>query len=397
MIEYLELKNWKSFVDSKVFIEQLTFMIGVNASGKSNVLDALGFLSQLATGRPVSECAHEVRGGEDWIIRSGSDSFTLSVKVHDDDTVYDYYYSVTIVKKNGKFEVSREELSRNGKSAKVILFATGDKLETDGQLLLEGTTYTAKKGNRRKIELFREKLGLAQLEHQKLQKDVMDGVQFVAEKLRLIFTLDPMPQNMRGYSTLANDLKRDASNIAGVIAAMPEVERKGLQEQIAKYVRPLPERDIKSVWSETVGLFGKDAMLYCTEEWTDSKEIILDARGMSDGTLRFIAIVTALLTLSKGTLLLIEEVDNGLHPSRADELIKALVEIGESRGLDVICTTHNPVLIDELGTGMIQNVCYVTRDDENGSSEIRLLEDKNDLARLLAGSTVGGLMTTGKI
>lgn len=396
MIEYLELKNWKSFVDSKVYIEQLTFMIGVNASGKSNVLDALGFLSQLSSGRSVSDCAHDVRGGEDWIIRNGGDSFTLSVKVHDDETVYDYYYSVTVAKRNGRFEVCREELSRNGRSAKIVLFATGDKPD-DGQLLLSGTTYTAKKGNRRKIELFREKLGLAQLEHQKLQKDVNDGVQFVAEKLRLIYTLNPMTQNMRGYSALSSELKRDASNIAGVIAGMKENDRKVLQNQIAKYVRPLPERDIKSVWSETVGLFDKDAMLYCTEEWTDSKEMTLDARGMSDGTLRFIAIVTALLTLPKGTLLLIEEVDNGLHPSRADELVKALVEIGEQRGLDVLCTTHNPVLIDELGNGMIPNICYVTRSEENGASEVRLLEDRVDLARLLSGATVGSLMTKGRI
>lgn len=397
MIEYLELKNWKSFADSKIYIEQLTFLIGTNASGKSNVLDALGFLSQLASGQAVSDCANAVRGGGDWIIRNGNSSFSLSVKVHDDEAACDYYYSVTIVRKGDKYEVCQEELERNGRSARIVLFSTSDSPDSNEQLLLVGTAYTARKGRRRKIELFREKLGLAQLEHQILQKDVNEGVKFVAEKLKHIFTLDPMPQNMRNYTSLSSELKRDASNIAGVIAGMDEGDRNALQEQIAKYVRPLPERDIKSVWSETVGLFGKDAMLYCTEEWTNKMDMTLDARGMSDGTLRFIAIVTALLTLPKGTLLLIEEVDNGLHPSRANELVKALKQIGQKRGVDVLCTTHNPVLIDELGVEMIPNICYATRNDETGFSEIKLLDDRSDLVRLMAMGSIGKLMTKGEI
>ncbi|MCF7994391.1 MAG: ATP-binding protein [Chromatiaceae bacterium] len=45
---------------------------------------------------------------------------------------------------------------------------------------------------------------------------------------------------------------------------------------------------------------------------------------MSDGTLRYdVAIVTALLTREPGSLLVIEEVDNGLHPSRAHLLVRA--------------------------------------------------------------------------
>lgn len=49
---------------------------------------------------------------------------------------------------------------------------------------------------------------------------------------------------------------------------------------------------------------------------------------MSDGTLRFIAILTALLTLPQWTQLVIDEIDNGLHPSRSDLLLRMLREIG---------------------------------------------------------------------
>lgn len=40
MIKELNLKNWKSFKDSTLYIDPLTILIGTNASGKSNLLDA---------------------------------------------------------------------------------------------------------------------------------------------------------------------------------------------------------------------------------------------------------------------------------------------------------------------------------------------------------------------
>ena len=114
---------------------------------------------------------------------------------------------------------------------------------------------------------------------------------------------------------------------------------------------------------------------------------------MSDGTLRFIAIVVALLTGKAGSLLVIEEVDNGLHPSRSQELVNVLKTLGDKSQIDIICTTHNPVLIDTLGHEMIPFISYVTRSEKTGCSIIALLEDKKNLAKLMASSSVGDLMT----
>ena len=94
---------------------------------------------------------------------------------------------------------------------------------------------------------------------------------------------------------------------------------------------------------------------------------------------------------------MIEEVDNGLHPSRAKELIKALSILGEECGLDVLCTTHNPVLIDNLSGEMIQNISFVKRDLITGCSTVSLLEDKENLARLMAAGTVGDMMINNQI
>ncbi len=213
-------------------------------------------------------------------------------------------------------------------------------------------------------------------------------------KYSSIIIFDPVPAKMRDYCKISKELKSDGSNVAGVLCALSPEEKKKVEALVSSYVRPLSERDINKVISEPVGLIKSDAMLYCYEDWNPEQPV--DARGMSDGTLRFIAIVVALLAVAPHSLLLIEEVDNGLHPSRAKELVDMLKDLSRQRQVDVLCTTHNPVLLDELGNKMIPFVSYVTR-DENGDSHVNLLEEKENLTKLMASGTIGRMMVDDKI
>ena len=391
MIEEIRLRNWKSYKDSKLYIEPLTFIIGYNASGKSNVFDALHFLSELSKGTAIDEVGSDIRGGKDWIISREEESCGIDVKIHNDGT--DFFYTIEFAKKDEKLVITQERLSENSKD----LLLTEESKVLPNEMLLSMTSYTAKQGRRRQLQVLRDKSALFQLASAGLRKEVTDGISIVLNSLKNIFVLNPIAPLMRNYTPLQKELKENASNIAGVIAAIEESDKNKLQERIAEFVRPLPERDIVRVWTETVGLFGKDAMLYCEENWIDGKTQKLDARGMSDGTLRFIAIVTALLTLPEKTLLLIEEVDNGLHPSRAKELIKALEEIGKERNIDVLCTTHNPYLIDSLGTDMIPCITYVKRNEHTGSSELKTLDENENLVNMMAGGSIGLSMVKGRI
>lgn len=399
MIEELKLNNWKSYGDSILYIEPLTFVIGFNASGKSNILDALHFLSLIARGKSIDDAARSIRGGEDWIVRKDQEVSTIGVKVYDEANGIEYMYSIGFSKTGNAFKIVNESLYSSKKTMIKDLFHVEEREGTSANVL-PITTYRPK-ADRKPFELSNESACIYQLSllfsTGGMQKDVNAGVTFVCNKLKNIFTLNPIPSAMRKYSSVQNELKEDASNIAGVIANIIKDGNTSLQARIAELVKPLPERDIVEVWSETGGLFDKDAILCCKEKWTDEKELVMDAKSMSDGTLRFIAIITALLTIPSGTLLLIEEVDNGLHPSRVGELITALRTIGEERGIDIICTTHNPHMIDTLGTEMISNISYVKRSPKDGTSEIFLLDEKEDLVQIMAGGSIGSSMIKGRI
>ena len=215
--------------------------------------------------------------------------------------------------------------------------------------------------------------------------------------LKEIFILNPIPSKIREYSRLSDTLESDASNIAGVLAALSEEHKTEVESTLSNYIKDFPEGDIQKLWAEKVGRFGTDAMLYCQEEWKPGHVTEIDARTMSDGTLRFIAIITALLTRPEGSQIVIEEIDNGLHPSRAKLLVTILREIGSKRKIDILLTTHNPALLDALGTEIVPFVVVAHRDKETGESKLTLLEDIDNFSKLFASYSLGDMTTKGAI
>lgn len=219
----------------------------------------------------------------------------------------------------------------------------------------------------------------------------------VFSSLKNILIFNPIPSKMRDFSRLSENIESDGSNIGGVLAALPDEQKIEVESNLSHYIKDLPEGDIKKVWAEPVGRLKTDAMLYCQEEWKPGEIIEIDARSMSDGTLRFLAIVTALLTRPKGSQIVIEEIDNGLHPSRAALLVKILKEIGSKRNIDILLTTHNPALLDAFGPEIVPFVVVAHRDSETGESKLTLLEDIDNFSKLFASYSLGKMTTKGAI
>lgn len=348
MITAFEFRNWKSYRVSTLYVDPLTVLIGTNASGKSNALDALLFLNRIAHGEQLSaalqgdSASSAVRGGLEWAARRPGDSFSLQVTVREDaSTDYEYRIEARIDTRARphRCELMGERLVRT----RYRLAADGRRGESEGSVQLFGTnaceegaasieTYLydgaqdqGMRGGIPEIQeverpgvsepgvlsyrvlinfapgtvrsLSRANAVLHQLMGQSTHEEIQQGVSAVVQALQGIFILDPIPEHMRGYEPLAEQLEPDARNIAGVLAALPEPRRQEIEKRLTEYLNQLPERDIRRVYTETVGKFDADAMLYCDEQWEEGGEpTVVDARGMSDGSLRFLAILVALLT-----------------------------------------------------------------------------------------------------
>lgn len=411
MLKQLILENWKSFRYAELPLDPLTVLIGTNASGKSNVVEALEFLQRIARGENIEaalagdKTLTSIRGGLEWAAFKPETQFTLNALVQGEDEKTDYLYVIQtqIISEVKVIEeyIERQNLNEDHTIKYVEKFTVKKiDLNTKSGMKEPGNYFDFKDIVSNHIYLSTDEEGRLILGKELQERYFplkIKAINCVVSTLKEILILNPIPSKMREYSRLSDTLESDASNIAGVLAALSEEHKTEVESTLSNYIKDFPEGDIQKLWAEKVGRFGTDAMLYCQEEWKPGHVTEIDARTMSDGTLRFLAILTALLTRPEGSQLVIEEIDNGLHPSRAELLVRILREIGSKRKIDILLTTHNPALLDALGPEIVPFVVVAHRDKETGESKLTLLEDIENLPLLLASGTLGKLATKGAI
>ncbi|MDZ7991438.1 MAG: AAA family ATPase [Nostoc sp. EfeVER01] len=411
MLKQLILENWKSFRYAELPLDPLTVLIGTNASGKSNVVEALEFLQRIARGENIEaalagdKTLTSIRGGLEWAVFKPETKFTLNALVQGEDEKTDYLYVIQtqIISEVKVIEeyIDRQNLNEDHTIKYVEKFTVKKiDLNTKSGMKEPGNYFDFKDIVSNHIYLSTDEEGRIILGKELQERYFplkIKAINCVVSTLKEILILNPIPSKMREYSRLSDTLESDASNIAGVLAALSEEHKTEVESTLSSYIKDFPEGDIQKLWAEKVGRFGTDAMLYCQEEWKPGHITEIDARTMSDGTLRFIAIITALLTRPEGSQLVIEEIDNGLHPSRAELLVRILREIGSKRKIDILITTHNPALLDALGPEIVPFVVVAHRDSKTGESKLTLLEDIENLPLLLASGSLGKLATKGAI
>jgi predicted ATPase len=131
------------------------------------------------------------------------------------------------------------------------------------------------------------------------------------------------------------------------------------------------------------------------EESFGGRRTLREAALLSDGTLRVLAIAAALLSVPPGSMVVIEEIDNGVHPSRAAHLLERIRGIATRRKLRILLTTHNPALLDALPAASLPHVVACYRDPESGSSRLVQLEDLESYPELVARGPLGQIVTRG--
>lgn len=405
MIKSITLKNWKSFGEATLYVDPLTVVIGTNASGKSNFLDALVFLGELMRTTKVdaalnggSGYGNPIRGGDKNIIRYGTDKAELEVVIVEENSVTSYRYKLIIGYGSGNQLIIAEEelyLTVGKDNPEVLTFLRGpyDKKNDNADISLpanpeEDVSRIRTRANTSMLFAF---MGA------NLPDGFLISVSNVVKNLYAIKVYDPIPQHMRHYAPISPLLLKDASNLAGYLVDQSAADQLRVEHELLAALRHLPENEIVKIWAEPIGRLATDAMLYCEERWPGSKKTVLvDANGLSDGTLRLVAILSALLTAERGSTLVIEEIDNGIHPSRAELLVKLLHKIGTERKVDIICTTHNPALLDAFGLSMLPFIAMVYRDPETGTSQVKNLDEIEHYERIITKGSLGDLITKGR-
>jgi predicted ATPase len=195
---------------------------------------------------------------------------------------------------------------------------------------------------------------------------------------------------MRSYVYAKDDdIKEDGSNLSAVLYSVCQ-KGEAEKQQLLDFIRSLPEQDISDI--QFIETERKDVMVRLEESFGAQKRKV-DAPLLSDGTLRVLAIAATLLTAKQGSLVIIEEIDNGVHPSRAKSLVTQIQALASERQLRVLLTSHNPALLDALPDESLADVICCYRDPKEGDSRLVKLGDLERYSELVAQGPLGQLMT----
>lgn len=389
MLKSIYLHNFKSFAEAELPLEQLTLMIGSNASGKSNALEALWILSQLATGRELSVILDgerrsdgRVRGGSAACPRVPFQRFELGCTYQAEK--YELEYRITIRVDDGVV-VERESLKRIMQDKREVLFETEESVPP---WFISVQYLTGEKNDlgtlcEHKMSTLSQIYGQMLRDTEVLRRTASD-IQLFRLVLSKIFLFQPEPWRMRDYARMGDkELRFNGENLSAVLHDLRETKN-GI-EDIRKIIDDLPDNGIEKMGFILTS--ARDVMLLLHE----SGGIQMDARQLSDGTLRCLAILAAVYSEPEGSMIVVEELDNGIHPSRIAKLLHAIQQIAAERHLMLVVTTHNPAVMDSVDPDHMDGVVLCYRSKEDGASTFARIVDLPDYLRLVAKGSTGEL------
>jgi len=384
MLTRIEIDGFKTFEGFGLDLEPLTAIVGPNASGKSNLFDALRFLSLLAQ-YDIRTAMQDLRGEPEELFRripSGiSDCMSFAVEVLLSRNGVDAFgtkyetpaqrlrYELKLglvqtsegvpsgifVRNENCRPIARRDdratylhnakLNRNARVNPFI------ELAESGDAILVRQDGRQKHGRPMQLSLKEASrtalstITTAEFPHLYALREVLTSIRF----------LEINPRAARGANDRfeARVLKPDASNLAAVLAH--------LKEKTASELRP--DGVLSDIAADLTSLVPSVRRLRVRNDTNDRQysfslefdgDLVFSSRVISDGTVRLLALLTILNDPDRRGTLCFEEPENGVHEGRVPMLVEFLrnaANVSTEPGIpsfQILLNTHSPKVMMEL-------------------------------------------------
>ena len=353
-VRRVRIRGYKSIAFCDVSLEPLTILVGRNASGKSNFLDALAFLRDALDNGLNS--ALQMHGGAS-IFSQGTDANRLSFEVECDFPSFQmeccavYLVEVELTARK-LLEVHREELRLEDRT-----HGKGCGFRVDrGGVVWHGLDSFGE-GRYRRVsseEDATEGVGASYpalfdaYRPDRLLLGVLGSQPFIdlADGIRSIGCYNFHPDSIREPQSRIGSptLERDGRNLPRALESLKEVEEDDLSRvklYLAAVVPEIEGFDVVQQWN-------RETILFRLHPQSGTTTLTFPASSMSDGTLRVLAALVAafqiVLPYGYPALVAIEEPETSLHPAAMRALVDALDEA--TLRTQILLTTHSAELLD---------------------------------------------------
>lgn len=409
MIASLELENFKNFACETLRAGPFTVIVGANASGKSNVRDAFRFLHGIGRGYTLAEIVggkfgpggrvewDPIRGAPGEVARFGESAFSMTVEIEPGGRGKSRaQYSIAVESAPNPptgFKVVKEELRYGAAEPVFTSHPPGaDPMwqDDESRLLLR----MAKTGERQRwgnrIKTRRDRPALTQIWAARRAVEAHKyPAQTIVESFRHMRFLDLAPERMRTPSAPGSAVLGDGGeNLSTVLQRICANERK--RKVLADWTSELTPMDVEDFEFPFDEYDGR-IRLFIKERNGER----VSAHSASDGTLRFLAMLAALLDEDSAGLYFIEEIDNGIHPARLSLLLDLIERQTRKGRIQVVATTHSPSFLSMIGDDTFEHASVVCRLDDASRAIVRPLGGIPNARELRVKQGLGPLLDEG--
>ena len=339
----LKVKNYRSLRDVSIDLEDFNVFIGANASGKSTILDALRFLNDGVHARDF-EGAVFSRGGILNLAWKGEQAHQIDLAVTLQEDGERIEWSVQITRQGFQFHVAERVERFPPQSPPSVL------LEADRG---DGWWWSGSTNERVELKQSSTACALAAA-----SADANFPARDIANFVRRWGFFDPNPFLLRrDWSGLESSrFDHYGRNLAETLYALAPDVRERIRSATHDIVGLPTEIDTRET---------EDRFYFVQKE--EDLEFSVHQMGVSSGTLRMLALMTALHGEPGANLLGIEEPENYVHPSALSAFVDYLRDTRER--VQFMVTTHSPLLLDLLDDPAV--VCVVQRQGGQGTAVSR--------------------------
>jgi len=407
MLTRIEIDGFKTFENFAVNFGSFAAIVGPNASGKSNLFDAIRLLSLLAQ-YDIPTAMRDVRGRPEELFRHPANrndsSIRLAIEVllppHGEDAFGQHY---EVQARRLRYEISiRHRLGTDGMHYGLYIekeHCNPIKKTEDSSPFVKRFPSNLYKGNRSPfIEMTSvdhpshdairirqdgpnkrgrplvlsandatrsglSSISTAEFPHLYALKTFLSSIQFLQ--------IDPVAARTPSDRLASRVLEPNASNLATVLAR--------LQSETASRTRPngvLADiaGDLSSLINSVRSIEVRDDVKSNQYDFDLLLEddVAFSSRVISDGTLRLLALITLLRDPKRSGILCFEEPENGVHEGRVPQLINLLRDAtnaeennGEASPFQILTNTHSPAVMKHLKDEEIIAADLVTFIDPN--------------------------------
>ncbi|WP_256478953.1 ATP-binding protein [Chroococcidiopsis sp. CCMEE 29] len=326
IISHISLKNWRNFRSVDVNLRNRVFLVGPNASGKSNFLDALRFLRDLAKDGGGLQKTVRDRGGLSKIRCLYARRYPdVEIEVHLSENELlgpTWKYSIGIKQRKG------------GQNEPILSY---EKVWKDDEQLINRPDPEDDKDSLRLTQTYLEQIN-ANAEFREISK-FLESILY----LHLVPQLLRYPEAFSGPGIQGDPFGR---NFLERVIKTPEKTRRSRLKKIEDALRiAVPQLKQLTDVKDEMGIPHLEAVY---EHWRPGAGKQREDQ-FSDGTLRLIGLLWSLL--ESDSLLLLEEPELSLNAGITAKLPSLIYRLQKTKKRQVMLSTHSADLLSDEGIG----------------------------------------------